>query len=95
MNKKEIKLDKYNYLVLDNKNDCLNIEELENLYTDYFEAYDYILGDYAYNKLRLKGFCDKKNQKCNDINDISTKDKYLKELCAYKCNYFLIKKINK
>ena len=93
--KKEIELDKFKYIVLENKNDCLDIEELSNKYTDYFEDYDYILGDYAYNKLRLKGFCDKKNKKCNDINDISTKEKYLKELCAYECNYFLIKKNNK
>ena len=73
------------------KNDCLNMEELKNKYTDYFIDYDYILGDYAYNKLRLKGFCDKINKKFNNINDINTKDEYLKDLCAYQCNYFLIK----
>ena len=90
--KKEIILENIRYTILENKNDCLNIEELKNLFTDYFYDYDYILGDYAYNKLRLKGFCDKKNKKFNNINDINTKDKYLKDLCAYECNYFLIKK---
>ena len=89
---KEIKLDNTNYMVLENKNDCLNKEELESKYTDYFYAYDYILGDYAYNKLRLKGFCDKKNKKWNKINDINTKESYLKNQCAYECNYFLIQK---
>ena len=93
--KKEIILENNNYSILENKNDCLNLEELKNLYTDYFESYDYILGDYAYNKLRLKGFCCKNNKKFNDINDINTKDKYLKELCAYECNYFLIKNVEK
>ncbi len=94
-NKKEIQLEDIKYIILENKNDCLNMEELTNKYTDYFVDYDYILGDYAYNKLRLKGFCDKTNKKFNNINDISTKDKYLKELCAYECNYFLIKKSKK
>ncbi|MBQ8891489.1 MAG: YutD family protein [Bacilli bacterium] len=94
MKTKEIKLESNSYTVVENKNDCLNIEELEGKYTDYFNDYDYILGDYAYNKLRLKGFCDKQNKKCNNINNINIKDKYLKELCAYECNYFLIKKIN-
>ncbi|MBR3661512.1 MAG: YutD family protein [Bacilli bacterium] len=94
-NKKEIQLENNNYVVLENKNDCLNMEELKNKYTDYFIDYDYILGDYAYNKLRLKGFCDKINKKFNNINDINTKDEYLKDLCAYQCNYFLIKKIKK
>lgn len=93
--KKEIILENNNYIILENKNDCLNIEELTNLYTDYFDNYDYILGDYAYNKLRLKGFCDKNNKLFNNINDINIKDKYLKDLCAYECNYFLIKKVKK
>ena len=95
MQTKEIKLENNNYTVLENKNSCLNLEELEEKYTDYFYDYDYILGDYAYNKLRLKGFCDKQNKKCNNINNISIKDRYLRELCAYDCNYFLIKKVNK
>ena len=90
---KEIILENNKYLVIENKKDCLNIDELKEKYTDYFYDYDYILGDYAYNKLRLKGFCDKSNKKFNKINDIKTKDTYLKDLCAYECNYFLIKKI--
>lgn len=91
--KKEIILENIKYEVLENKNDCLNLEELKELFTDYFYDYDYILGDYAYNKLRLKGFCSKSNNKFNSINDIKSKDTYLKELCAYKCNYFLIMKV--
>ncbi len=89
---KELKLDGKKYLILENKNECLNLEELQGKYTDYFYDFDYILGDYAYNKLRLKGFCQKNNPRFNQINDINTKDNYLKELCAYNCNYFLIKK---
>ena len=92
---KQIILENTSYQVLENKNDCLNIEELKEKYTDYFEPYDYILGDYAYNKLRLKGFCNKNNKIFNDINDINIKDKYLKNQCAYECNYFLIEKIKK
>ena len=77
---KEIKLDEKKYLILENKNECLNLEELQEKYTDYFYDFDYILGDYAYNKLRLKGFCQKNNPRFNQINDINTKDNYLKFL---------------
>ena len=73
-NYKTIKLDNREYLIIENKNECLNKEELEIKYTDYFYDYDYILGDISYNKLRLKGFCDKKNKKFNKINDINNKD---------------------
>ena len=31
-------------------------------YTSYFENYDYIVGDIAYSKLRLKGFNKKGNR---------------------------------
>lgn len=31
-------------------------ELVDTLLTDYFEPYDYIFGDYAYDKLRLKGY---------------------------------------
>ena len=93
--KKEIILEGINYIILENKNNCLNVDELKEKYTDYFEPYDYILGDYSYNKIRLKGFCDKNNKIFNKINDINLKEKYLKELCAYECNYFLLKKIKK
>ena len=61
--------------------------------TDYFNDYDYVMGDFAYNKLRLKGFCDKKNKKCNKTNIIDTIDSYIKDYCAYKCKWFLLKKI--
>lgn len=90
---KTIILNGNNYEVVENIDNCLDIELLKSLYTDYFYDYDYILGDYAYNKLRLKGFCDKTNKRFNKVNDYGTKNCYLKEQCAYKCRYFLIKKI--
>ena len=88
---KKIKVeDKELELIID-KGDCFNEEEFVSKFTDYFYDYDYVLGDYAYNKLRLKGFCDKNNQKFNNINDYSNKDKYIKEQCAYECKYFVLK----
>ena len=44
---KKIQLENNNYLIIENKNDCLNLEELQEKYTDYFYDFDYILGDYA------------------------------------------------
>lgn len=61
--------------------------------TDYFEEFDYIFGDWAYGKLRLKGFNDSKNKNFNEINDIKKLDEYIENNCAYGCKYFLLKKI--
>lgn len=88
---KKIKVENKELELIFDKGDCFNEEEFVSKFTDYFYDYDYVLGDYAYNKLRLKGFCDKNNQKFNNINDYSNKDKYLKEQCAYECKYFVLK----
>ena len=52
------------YTIVNGKENFI-LEEVEYLFTEYFLDYDYILGDYAYNKLRLKGFNEssKKMQK--------------------------------
>ena len=67
-------------------------KELKSLFTEYFETFDYVLGDYSYGRLRLKGFYESKNKLTKRINDIKYLDDYLKEFCAYQCPYFLIKK---
>ena len=90
---KKIILDNIEYELIEDNGDCFSDSDIKDIYTDYFYEFDYILGDYAYNKLRLKGFCDKKNKRYNKINDYNTKDDYLKKLCAYKCKYFVLKKV--
>ncbi len=62
-------------------------------YTSYYENYDYIVGDIAYSKLRLKGFNKKENKIFNKINDFKNVDKYIKENCAYDCRYFILERI--
>ena len=67
-------------------------KELKSLFTEYFETFDYVLGDYSYGRLRLKGFYESKNKLTKKINDIKYLDDYLKDFCACQCPYFLIKK---
>lgn len=69
-------------------------DELESKLTDYFTDFDYVVGDWAYGKLRLKGFYESKNRKAKPMNDIKFLDKYLDENCAKNCRYFVIKKLN-
>lgn len=92
---KKIELNNIEFeLVTDYKNG-FDKDEIEKRYTDYFDNYDYIIGDWSYGKLRLKGLCDKDNKIYNKINDYNNIDTYLKEECAYDCKYFVIKKIKK
>ena len=61
MNK--IEVNGINYEVIRNDNDCLKKEELVEKITDYFDDFDFIFGDYAYEKVRLKGFYKSDNKK--------------------------------
>lgn len=89
---KKIILENNEYLLEKEYKNGFDLVELTNKYTDYFKDYDYILGDWSYNKLRLKGFCNSDNKLFNDINDYSKIDDYIKDNCAYDCRYFIIKK---
>ena len=89
---KKITVNNHNYEVIKDYKDSFNLEDLTEKLTDYFDDFDYVLGDYAYSKLRLKGFYDSENKKASKINDISGLDDYIKDYCAYDCGYFLLKK---
>lgn len=91
----KVKIKNREYQVVKKNGDCLNVEEIESYFTDYFEKFDYVCGDYSYDKLRLKGFYEKTNKNVRKINDITMFDEYIKNYCAYGSKYFLIKKINK
>ena len=80
------------YEVVKNYRDGFDKDAFLERVTVYFDEYDYIFGDWAYGKLRLKGFNESKNKKTTKINDIATLDDYIKNNCAYDCKYFLLKK---
>jgi len=60
---KNIILKKEEYEIIKDESKIIEIEEIESLLTEYFDPYDYILGDYSYGRLRLKGFYDDKSKK--------------------------------
>lgn len=91
MNK--VLLDNQEWNLIEEYKDGYDEAVLLEKYTEYFEPYDYIIGDWSYGKLRLKGFCNKINKLCNRNNDIKFKDEYIKELCSYECKYFILEKV--
>lgn len=88
-----IEINKQKYQVMNNYKDAINIAELEEEITEYFDAFDYIVGDIAYGKTRLKGFNSKTNKNFKPINDVDKVEDYIKSNCAYGCRWFMISKI--
>lgn len=89
----EIVVENNKYEVITNYRDAFDKDEFISKCTDYFYDFDYIVGDIAYSKLRLKGFYDSNNKKAKKLNDYKYLDDYLKNYCANDCRYFVVKKI--
>lgn len=88
----EIKVLDNNYKLIKNNKDAFNETEFLEKCTDYFTPYDFIVGDYAYGKLRLKGFNKKSNKNFNKYNDCTKINNYIENDCAYGCGYFILEK---
>lgn len=90
---KNIIINNIKYIIEKDEFNIVDKGKLEEMITDYFDKFDYIFGDIAYDKLRLKGFCDSNNKDKTKINDIKFLEDYIENYCAYGCKWFLLKKI--
>ena len=90
-----IEVNNNKYELIKNHKEAFDKEEFLSKCTDYFFDYDYIVGDIAYGKFRLKGFYDEKNKKVKKINNFKNVDDYLNNYCAKDCKHYIVKKIIK
>ena len=90
---KNIEINGKKYELVRNDGDCFDLDTIRERVTDYFDDYDYIFGDIAYEKVRLKGYYDSKNKNAKKINDIKFLEDYIKNYCSYGAKVFLLKKI--
>ncbi|MDP4552407.1 YutD family protein [Alkalihalobacillus macyae] len=72
-----------------------NEEAFTARYSEILDKYDYIVGDWGYGQLRLKGFFEDRNQKATFDTKFSTVLDYLYEYCNFGCPYFVLKKQKK
>ena len=90
---KKIVINDIEYEIVEDKDNCIDKDILAEKITDYFDRFDYIFGDYSYEKVRLKGFLDSKNKEAKQLNDIKNLKDYKKNYCIFVAKTFLIKKI--
>ncbi|MEG0472177.1 MAG: YutD family protein [Solibacillus sp.] len=84
--------DGYVYEIIEDMREGFKEEAFLARYSDILSRYDYIVGDWGYGQLRLKGFFDDKNQKSTFDTKISTIEDYLYEYCNFGCAYFIVQK---
>ncbi|MGE6488862.1 YutD family protein [Paenisporosarcina sp. NPDC076898] len=87
-----ITIDRWDYEILIDYREAFKEEAFQDRYSEILNKYDYILGDWGYGQLRLKGFFDDKNQKATYDTKVSTLQDYLYEYCNFGCAYFILKK---
>lgn len=90
VNSETLEINGQTFAVIDNYRDALDIDALADRYMDILDVYDYVVGDWSYDQLRLKGFFadDAKigslEQKINHLPD------YLLEYASFGAAYFVL-----
>ncbi|MGE7763917.1 YutD family protein [Peribacillus sp. NPDC096540] len=90
-----ININNLTYEIIEDEREGYNEEAFKARYSEILTKYDYIVGDWGYGQLRLRGFFDDSNQKATFDTKISTLSEYLYEYCNFGCPYFVVKKIKK
>mgnify|MGYP001391935952 CR=1 FL=1 len=88
-----ITIQNIHYEVMEDYREGFKEEAFRERYSDILSKYDYIVGDWGYGQLRLRGFFDDQNPKATFDNKISTLKEYLYEYCNFGCAYFVVKKV--
>ena len=83
------------YEVIKNFRDGFSEEALKERYAEILNKYDYIVGVWGYEQLRLHQFFDDSNQRSTYDTRISTLLEYLYEYCNFGCAHFVLGKAEK
>ena len=81
------------YMLVKNHRDAFDAEKTGERFSDILSRYDFIVGDWGYDQLRLKGFFDASNRKASPDQRIDTLEDYLYEFCNFGCAYFVLERI--
>lgn len=79
--------------VVSNYKEAFDAEKLEQRFSDVLDKYDYIVGDWGFEQLRLKGFFSASRKKMLAENKIDHLEDYINEYCNYGCAYFVLRRI--
>lgn len=90
-----ISINNLNYELIENEREGYKEDAFRSRFSEILTKYDYIVGDWGYGQLRLRGFFEDTNQKSTFDTKISTVSEYLYEYCNFGCPYFILKKIKK
>jgi uncharacterized protein YutD len=71
-----------------------NPEVFRERYSEVLERFDYIVGDWGYNQLRLRGFYREGHSRATREFAISSFVDYINEYCNFGCAHFVVAKLD-
>jgi len=95
INETEYMIDNRRYKLVANYREGFDASRLGERYSDVLAKYDYIVGDWGYDQLRLKGFFYVKNRKSSPDQKINMLEDYLYEYCNFGCAYFVLECVDR
>jgi uncharacterized protein YutD len=81
------------YELVQEHKDAWKPEAFKERYSEVLERYDYIVGDWGYNQLRLKGFFKEGSNRATKDSGIASLQDYLQEYCNFGCAYFILERV--
>ena len=83
-------IDGHPYVLVKNYRDGFRTDKLTERYSQILTKYDYIVGDWGYDQLRLRGFYESGSKKGTPSQNIDRLMDYLYENCNFGCAYFVL-----
>lgn len=85
----KVKSDSYEFSLIDNEKSAFDATAFTQRFSEVLLKYDYIVGDWGNEQLRLRGFY-KKTPKGKENKNITRLEDYLNEYCNFGCAYFVL-----
>lgn len=89
-----IELNGKKFELVENVKNGFEEEAFSERYAEILNKYDFIVGDWGYDQLRLKGFYHREHVKASYDTRIDMLEDYLYEYCNFGCAYFVLKKVD-
>lgn len=93
-NNETIKIGKQAFHVVLNHRDGLDLEKFNERFDWFLFKYDFMVGDWAGDQLRIRGFYKDDIKGVNRDQRFAHIEEYLMEYCNYDCRFFVIEKID-
>lgn len=84
-------VDGHEFRLVANYKDGFKVEQLEESFSDILLKYDYVVGDWAYEQLRMHGFYQPRaGMHLTPLKNIEYLADYLNQYCNFGCAYFVL-----